>query len=64
MLLYCRLRHSSSQESNVEDVAESLKKIFEPAREIEVDEDFESNEESETALPSTRKKGFQIGKKL
>ena len=45
-----------SQDSNVEDVADSLEEIFEPAGELEVEEDFESNEESETALPSTRKK--------
>ena len=58
-----------SQESNVEDVAESLEEIFEPAGELKVEEDFESNEKSETTLPSTRKKGFldqlkdQLGRK-
>ena len=36
---------SDSQERNVEDVADSLEKIFEPAWEIEVEEDFESNKE-------------------
>ena len=49
---------SGSQESAVEDVAESMKEIFEPAGELEVEEDFESDEESEMALPSTIKKGF------
>ena len=52
-----------SQESNVEDVADSLEEIFEPAEELEMEEDFESNEESETALPSTRNKGFPNWKK-
>ena len=55
---------SGSQESNVEDVADSLKEIFEPAGKLEVEEDFESNEESETALQSTRKKGFSKWKKV
>ena len=49
---------SGSQESNVEDVADSMKKIIEPAGELEVEEDFESDEESEMTLPSTRKKEF------
>ena len=49
---------SGSQKSNVEDVADSMEEIFEPAGELEVEEDFESDEESETTLPSTRKKEF------
>ena len=49
---------SGRQESNLEDVADSLEEIFEPAGEFEVEKGFESNEESETALPSTTKKGF------
>ena len=52
-----------SQESDVEDVADSMEKIFEPAGELEVDEDFESDEESEMARPSTRKKEFPKWKK-
>ena len=55
---------SGSQEGNVEDVADSLEEIFEPAGELEVEEDFKSNEESETTLPSTRKKGFPNWKKV
>ena len=54
---------SGRQESDVEDVANSMEEIFEPAGELEVEEDFESNEESEMALPSTRKKGFLKWKK-
>ena len=45
-------RDSDSWESDVEDVADSMEEIFEPAGELE--EDFESDEESEMALPSTR----------
>ena len=55
---------SGSRESDVEDVADITEKIFEPAGELEVKEEFESDEESEMALPSTRKKGFQNGKKV
>ena len=55
---------SGSQESNVEDVADSLEEIFEPAGKLEVEEDFESNEKSETALQSTRKKEFPNWKKV
>ena len=55
---------SGSQESNIEDAADSLEEIFEPAGELEVEEDFKSNEVSETALPSTRKKGFPNWKKV
>ena len=55
--------YSGSQESDVEGVADSMEKIFEPAEELEVKKDFESNEESEAALPSTWKKGFQKWKK-
>ena len=40
-----------------------MEKIFEPAEELEVKKDFESNEELEAALPSTWKKGFQKWKK-
>ena len=49
---------SGSQESDAEDVADSMEEIFEPAGELEVEEDFETDEESKTALLSTRKKGF------
>ena len=35
-----------------------MEEIFEPAGEFEAEEDFESDEELETALSSTRKKGF------
>ena len=49
---------SGSQESDVEDVADSMEKNFEASGELEVKEDFESDEESGTALASTRKKGF------
>ena len=41
-----------------------MEKIFDPAGGLEVEEDFESDEESKTALPSTRKKGFPKWKKL
>ena len=54
---------SGRQESDVEDVADSMEKIFEPAGKLEVEEDFESNEKSEMALPSTRKKEFPKWKK-
>ena len=54
---------SGSEESNVKDVADSMEEIFEPAGELEVEKDFASNEESETALPSTGKKGFPKWKK-
>ena len=54
---------SDSQESNVEDVADSLEEIFKSAGELKVEEDFESNEESETALTSTRMKRFPKWKK-
>ena len=40
-----------------------MEEIFEPAGKLEVEEDFESDEESETALSSTRKKGFPKWKK-
>ena len=56
-------RDSDCLKSNVEDVADSMEEIFEPAEELEVEEDFESDEESEMALPSTRKKGFPNRKK-
>ena len=49
---------SGSRESDVEDVANSMEEIFEPTGELEVAEDFESDEESEMALSSTRKKDF------
>ena len=45
---------SGSQKSNVEDISDSTEKIFEPAGKLEVVEDFESDEELETALPSIR----------
>ena len=45
---------SGSQKSDVEDIADSMEEIFEPAGELEVEENFESDEESETDLPSTR----------
>ena len=45
---------SGSQKSNVEDIADRMEEIFEPTGELEVEEDFESDEESEMALPSTR----------
>ena len=51
-------RDSGSQESNAEDVADSMEEIFEPAGELEVEKDFETDEESKTAPPSTKKKGF------
>ena len=51
-------RDSGSQKSDAEDVADSMEEIFEQAGEIEVEKDFKSDKESETALPSTRKKGF------
>ena len=54
---------SGSRESDVEDVADSMEEIFEPAGELEVEENFESDKESEMALPSTRKKGFPKLKK-
>ena len=40
---------SRSQESDVEDVADSIEEIFQSAGELEVEEDFESGEESETS---------------
>ena len=49
---------SGSQEIDAKDVADSMEEIFEPAGELEVEEDFETDEESKTALPSTRKKEF------
>ena len=55
---------SGSQKRIVEDVADSMEEIFEPARELEMEEDFESDEESEMALTSTRKKGFSKWKKI
>ena len=36
---------SGSRESDVEDVADSMEEIFEPAGELKVEEDFESDEE-------------------
>ena len=47
-----------SRKSDVEDIADSMEEIFEPAGELEVEEDFESDEELEMALSLTRKKGF------
>ena len=52
-----------SQESDVEDVVDIIKEIFEPAGELEVEEDFESDEVSETAL-ANRKKGLPKWKKI
>ena len=57
-------RDSGSQKSDVEDVADSMKKIFEPTGELELEEDFESDEELKMALSSTRKKGFPKWKKV
>ena len=55
---------SGSQKNVVEDIADSMEEIFEPAGEFEVEEDFESDEKLETALPSTRKKKFLKWKKV
>ena len=55
---------SGSQESDVEDVANNMEKIFEPFGELEVEEDFESDEESKMTLSSTRKKEFPKWKQL
>ena len=57
-------KDSGSQESDVENVADSIKKIFELARELELKENLESDEELEMALSSTRKKGFPKWKKV
>ena len=54
---------SGSQETDIKNVADSMEEILEPAGKREVEEDFESNRESETTLPSTRKKGFPKWKK-
>ena len=54
---------SGNHESDVEDVADSMEEIFEPAGELEVKEDFENDEESEVTLLSTRKKEFPKWKK-
>ena len=62
MLLYCRLRQETLVARRAEDVAESMEEIFEPAGKLEVEEDFESNEKSKTALPS-RKNEFPNWKK-
>ena len=35
--------YSGSQESDAEDVADSMEEIFEPAGELKVEEDFESD---------------------
>ena len=45
---------AGSQKSDVEDIFDSTKKNFEPAGKLKVVEDFESDEELETALPSIR----------
>ena len=55
---------SGSQESDVEDVADSMEEIFEPAGELKVEEGFQSDKELEMTLPSTRKKGFPKWKKV
>ena len=41
---------SGSQESDVEDVADSMEEIFKPAGELEVEKDFKSDEESEAVF--------------
>ena len=56
--------NSGRRESNVEDVADSMEEIFESAGKLEVEEDFESDKESQIVLPLTRKKGFPKWKKV
>ena len=41
-----------------------MEEIFELVGELEMEEDFENDEESETALPSIRKKEFPKWKKV
>ena len=49
--------NSGNQESSTEEVlAENMEKIYEPARELEVEEDLESNDEVELPLPTRTKK--------
>ena len=60
MFLHCRLRQEAlvARRAMLKMFADNIKEIFEPAGKLEVEEDFESDKESETALPSTMKKVF------
>ena len=65
MLLYCCLRQDSgSQESNVEDVADSMEKIFEQAGELEVEEDLRVMKNQKWLYYQLERKDFQNGKKV
>ena len=52
MLLYCRLRQETTvvRRAMLKMLLTVWKKIFKPAGELELEEDFESDEKSETAL--------------
>ena len=53
-----------NQDSDTEDVsAESVQKIYEPAGELEIEEDLESDNEAEQPLPTSTKRRRQHGKK-
>ena len=53
-----------NQNSDTKEVsAESIEKIYEPGRELEIEEDFESDDEAELPLPTSTKRRRQDGKK-
>ena len=54
-----------NQKSNTEEVlAESIAEIYEPAGELEIEKDFESDDETELPLPTSTKRRRQDGKKF
>ena len=53
-----------NQDSDTEEVsAESIEEIYKPAGELEIEEDFESDDEAELPLPTSTKRRRQDGKK-
>ena len=51
---------SGNQDSDTEEVsAESIKEIYEPAEELEIEEDLESDDEAELLLPICTKRRRQ-----
>ena len=55
---------SGSQESNVEDVADSMEEIFEPARELEVEEDLRVMKNQKRLYHQLERINFRTGKKF
>ena len=55
----------SNHDSNTEEVsAESIEKIYEPAGELEIEKDLESDNEAEQPLPPSTKRRCKMEKNL